>query len=77
MPNKGSKKLLDRGESFSYKGKWRCFFDGGCKHKVASGGYIIFGPDGVMVKGRAMYFGKGTNNMAEVLAVEAMIRHSC
>ena len=72
MPNKGSTKLK-KSSSISYQGKWKCFFDGGCRKGTATGGFVIFDTTGKLVKGKALFFGKGSNNMAEASAVEELL----
>lgn len=72
MPKGGSKQGVSCTTTIHYEGKWRAFFDGSFKKGLAGGGFVIFGLDGDVVGGRSLYFGKGTNNLAEAQACEAL-----
>ena len=49
----------------------RAYFDGGCRDKQGSGGYLIFAPDGSLLAAQAIYYGNAapTNNVAECKAL--------
>lgn len=43
------------------------WFDGGCKRKEVSGGFLLFGPSGMYLGGEAKFYGSeaNMNNKAE------------
>jgi hypothetical protein len=51
------------------------FFDGGAAKKLGTGGFIVFGRDGMCLKAQASFYGEtlGTNNRAEAKALEELM----
>ena len=49
----------------------RLFFDGGCKNREGTGGYLLFDAHGECVGGEGRWYGKSapTNNIAEAQAM--------
>ena len=58
-----------------YNGKWKAFFDGSFRKGLAGGGFVVYDQKENVFGGRALYFGKGTNNLAEAQACEALFEY--
>lgn len=54
-------------------GCWTLYFDGGCREKRGSGGYVLFDADGNQVEAAGLWFPEEarTNNEAELAALAA------